>query len=141
MQLLKVTEHYVYIGGSLEEIKGFSHSLGFEITDTSYNLIEGDLPDFPIYGDKITTYWLKRGDLTATIRKWSPDLWCVGLPYSLEFIPDDGWFVAVPEMPGCMSVGDTKEDAQTMIRDAIEGWIGVCLEDGDLADMLNYGGS
>ena len=37
---------------------------------------------------------------------------------------DGGGFVAiVPDLPGCMSDGDTPEDAVTNVRDAIAAWI------------------
>lgn len=57
----------------------------------------------------------------------------LGLPYTIELIPEPegGWFVAVKELPGCMSEGDTPEEAVEMIRDAMHGWIEVSLEDGD----------
>jgi antitoxin HicB len=48
----------------------------------------------------------------------------MGLPYRLELVPDDGeWFVELPELPGCMSQGQTPEEALAMIRDAQRGWI------------------
>jgi len=57
----------------------------------------------------------------------------LGLPYTIELVPEPegGWFVAVRELPGCMSEGDTPEEAIEMIRDAMRGWIEVSLEDGD----------
>ncbi len=37
---------------------------------------------------------------------------------------DDGIFVSeVPELPGCISQGDTREDAVINIKDAISGYI------------------
>lgn len=56
----------------------------------------------------------------------------LALPYTIELVPDPegGWFVAVRELPGCMSQGDTKEEALEMIQDAMEGWLEVALEDG-----------
>lgn len=56
----------------------------------------------------------------------------MALPYTIELTLDtnDGWFVAVRELPGCMSQGDTPEEAIEMIRDAMEGWLSVALEDG-----------
>jgi antitoxin HicB len=53
------------------------------------------------------------------------------LPYTIELRPDnDGsWFVAIKELPGCMSVGDNPEDALTMIHDAQRAWIETALEE------------
>lgn len=70
----------------------------------------------------------------------------LGLPYTIEMIPEPegGWFVAVKELPGCMSEGDTPEEAMEMIRDAMRGWIEVSLEDGDAIpeprDLDDYSG-
>ena len=37
-----------------------------------------------------------------------------------------GYFVAeVPALPGCLSQGETKEEALTNIHEAIEGWLEV----------------
>ena len=37
---------------------------------------------------------------------------------------DGGGFIAtVPDLPGCMSDGETPEDALTNVQDAIEAWI------------------
>lgn len=41
---------------------------------------------------------------------------------------EDGWFIAeVPELPGCLSQGESREAALENIRDAIQGWIKVRL--------------
>ena len=50
------------------------------------------------------------------------------LRYSVVVEPlseaDGGGFVAfVPDLPGCMSDGETPEDALTNIKDAIEEWM------------------
>ena len=52
------------------------------------------------------------------------------LPYTIELKPDPeaGWFVRVKELPGCMSQGDTAEEALEMIRDAMQLWLEVSLE-------------
>ena len=44
--------------------------------------------------------------------------------------PDDGGGLAatVPDLPGCMSDGDTPEDALRNVRDAIEAWIAMARE-------------
>ena len=56
----------------------------------------------------------------------------VNLPYTIEFIPEeDGtYFVKVKELPGCMSAGDTPEEAVEMIHDAMRGWIESNIERG-----------
>lgn len=55
------------------------------------------------------------------------------LPYTIELrnTPGEGWFVRVKELPGCMSQGETAEEALAMIRDAMQGWVEVALEHGD----------
>lgn len=52
------------------------------------------------------------------------------LPYTFELVkdPDDPWFIQVKELPGCMSHGDTPEEAVAMIREAMEGWIALTLD-------------
>ena len=56
----------------------------------------------------------------------------MALPYRLELIPDpEGWFVQIPELPGCMSQGDTPEEALAMIRDAQRSWLESALAHGD----------
>lgn len=47
-------------------------------------------------------------------------------PVMIEPLPpeDGGGFIAtVPDLPGCMSDGDTPEDALANVRDAIAAWI------------------
>jgi antitoxin HicB len=54
------------------------------------------------------------------------------LPYTIEMIQesDGSWYVKIKELPGCMSQGDTPEEAIEMIHDAMRAWIEVALEDG-----------
>jgi len=56
----------------------------------------------------------------------------MNLPYTIELRqdPEEGWFVRVKELRGCMSQGDTAEEAVAMIREAMELWLEVALEDG-----------
>lgn len=56
----------------------------------------------------------------------------LNLPYTRELIPEPegGWFVRIKELPGCMSQGDTPEEAMAMIKDAMQGWLEVALEHG-----------
>ena len=60
----------------------------------------------------------------------------LSLPYTIEFRreePDsDGvaaWFARVIELPGCMTEGDTLEEAAEMIQDAMAAWIEVALKE------------
>jgi predicted RNase H-like HicB family nuclease len=36
---------------------------------------------------------------------------------------DGGWVVEVPSLPGCISQGETREQALANARDAIDTWI------------------
>ena len=48
-------------------------------------------------------------------------------------IPDDevgGFTVEVPSLPGCISEGDTVEEALANIKDAIDLYIEILTEDG-----------
>ena len=48
-------------------------------------------------------------------------------------IPDEdgiGYTVEVPSLPGCISEGDTLEEALTNIKEAIDLYIEVLIEDG-----------
>ncbi len=53
------------------------------------------------------------------------------LPYTIEFTPDSeqGWFVRIKELRGCMSQGETLQEAYEMIQDAMRGWLEIALED------------
>ena len=44
---------------------------------------------------------------------------------------DGGWVAEVPSLPGCVSEGETREEALENVRDAIECWIGAAQEHGD----------
>ena len=37
--------------------------------------------------------------------------------------PDGGYVVTVPALPGCVSQGDTRQDAKANIREAISAYI------------------
>lgn len=56
------------------------------------------------------------------------------LKYSVVLIPDEesgGYTVEVPDLPGCITEGDTVEEALEMAEEAIEGFLVVLKEDGD----------
>lgn len=50
----------------------------------------------------------------------------------MQYDPQDKIFVAnIPELPGCMAHGETKEEALKEIEIAKELWIETAFEDGD----------
>jgi antitoxin HicB len=57
----------------------------------------------------------------------------LSLPFTREIIPDPSgcWFVRIKELPGCMSQGETAQEALRMIEDALQLWLKLSLEDGD----------
>jgi predicted RNase H-like HicB family nuclease len=44
---------------------------------------------------------------------------------------DQAYLVTVPELPGCMTHGDTYEEAVQQGQDAIESWIMAAIADND----------
>ncbi|MCR4716525.1 MAG: type II toxin-antitoxin system HicB family antitoxin [Lachnospiraceae bacterium] len=57
----------------------------------------------------------------------------IHLSYKLEVIgdPDEGGYVvSYPDLPGCISSGETIEEAVNNIHDAKKAWIEAALEDG-----------
>ena len=44
---------------------------------------------------------------------------------------DEGYVATVPALPGCVSQGDTRIEALTNIREAIEVYLEDCREAGD----------
>ncbi|MBZ5672540.1 MAG: type II toxin-antitoxin system HicB family antitoxin [Acidobacteriia bacterium] len=43
---------------------------------------------------------------------------------------EGGWCAECPSLPGCISEGDSREDAIRNIKEAVELYIDVLLEDG-----------
>lgn len=54
----------------------------------------------------------------------------LALPYPIELIPDeDGyWFARIPLLEGCITNGETREDALKMLDDAMRGWLETAIE-------------
>ena len=54
------------------------------------------------------------------------------LTYSVELKPQNegGYTVTVPVLPGCISEGDTMEEALKNIKDAVEGYINIMVKKG-----------
>ncbi len=55
----------------------------------------------------------------------------LSLPYTIELTPDKGgvWFAAIPLLKGCMTQGDSREDALVMLDEAKELWLETALEE------------
>ena len=45
--------------------------------------------------------------------------------------PEGGYTVIVPSLPGCITYGETTEEAERMAQDAIEGCLAVMKEEGE----------
>lgn len=54
------------------------------------------------------------------------------LKYTAIFEPaqEGGYVVSVPALPGCLSEGDTFEEAVRMIKDAMKGYLAVLKKEG-----------
>ena len=44
--------------------------------------------------------------------------------------PEQGFLAEIPDLPGCMTAGETEEEAIELLRDAMVGWLTVSLEQG-----------
>jgi len=58
----------------------------------------------------------------------------------LEPEDDGGFVISVPALPGCVSQGDTREEALVNIREAIAVYVEDCREAGDpvLSKVENF---
>lgn len=57
----------------------------------------------------------------------------LALPYRMEIIPDTeegGFVVSFPDLPGCITCGETMESAIANAQDAKAAWLTAALEDG-----------
>lgn len=53
------------------------------------------------------------------------------IPYQIVLIPEFGaWTATIPDLPGCMAVGDTPHEALELIQDAKHSWISASIEKG-----------
>lgn len=69
------------------------------------------------------------------------------LPYKMEIIPDTdegGYVVSFPDLPGCLTVGDSIEEAMVNAEDAKRAWINAAIEEGyrisEPDELENYSG-
>ena len=54
------------------------------------------------------------------------------LPYKIEFIPneEEGFTTVIPRLKGCISFGDSLQEAYEMITEAKQLWIETALDKG-----------
>jgi len=45
--------------------------------------------------------------------------------------PEEGFRAEVPDLPGCVTAGETPEEAAELLRDAMALWLTVAVEQGD----------
>lgn len=59
------------------------------------------------------------------------------LKYTVIFEPaeEGGYVVSVPALPGCVTEGDTLEEAMEMVKDAISGYITSLKKHGESIPM------
>ena len=50
---------------------------------------------------------------------------------------DGTWMVEVPILPGCVTWGETREEASEMAEDAVKGWILTALRFGDEIPVID----
>lgn len=58
----------------------------------------------------------------------------MNLPYKLEIVPDldeGGYIARYPELPGCITVGNSLEETVRSVLDAKREWLTAALEDGN----------
>ena len=53
----------------------------------------------------------------------------------LEHEADGGFSAYCPALPGCASQGDSREEALTNIREAIEAYLEACKQEGRLTPL------
>ena len=70
----------------------------------------------------------------------------LSLPYKIVLYPspEGGYAIEIPELPGCLTQGQTIEEAMLMIEDAKRAWIDIALQDGEFIpepdSINNYSG-
>ena len=67
------------------------------------------------------------------------------LPYRMEIVPDvneGGYVVSFPELPGCLTTGETIEKAVRNAEDAKRAWLDAAVEDGIIINepLSSYSG-
>lgn len=62
--------------------------------------------------------------------------------YTVVFEPalEGGYTVSCPALPGVVTEGDTLEEARAMVKDALEGYLEILREDGELIPIEEHAG-
>ncbi len=53
-----------------------------------------------------------------------------GIVFELQPEPEGGYTISVPSLPGCVSYGQTFEEAIEIIKDAMAGWLAIAEQEG-----------
>jgi len=58
---------------------------------------------------------------------------CLRRPYRMEVRgnPEEGYLATAPELPGCVTAGETPEEALRLLRDAMATWLEATIAAGD----------
>lgn len=66
-------------------------------------------------------------DVAARLREY------LERPYRLELrgTPEDGYLAMAPELPGCMTVGETSDEALRLLHEAMAAWLEAVIVAGD----------
>jgi len=52
----------------------------------------------------------------------------LSMQYCIVLTPEYGsWTATIPDLPGCMAVGDSPEEALELIQDAKQSWISASI--------------
>lgn len=67
--------------------------------------------------------------MTTTAKTLEPYL---SLPYTVQLTPapEGGWFIEIPILKGCMTVGDPREEVLAMMDEAKALWLETALAHG-----------
>ncbi|MDI7247559.1 MAG: toxin-antitoxin system HicB family antitoxin [Bacillota bacterium] len=65
----------------------------------------------------------------------------MSLPYKISIVKEESgaYLASVEELPGCMTEGDSREEALAKLQDAMRGWIELALQDGDRVPLPEEG--
>lgn len=86
------------------------------------------------YSDMSDDFEFEKDEEEVTIRPYEVD--CLpndyfAMNYRMEIVEDkDGFVVSFPELPGCITCGETVESAVANALDAKKAWLEAAMEDG-----------